>query len=172
MASALDVAQYFLATQTPENDITNLKLQKLCAYAQALSLSLLDAPLFEEELEAWTHGPVIPQLYYAYERYGRRPIPSTGLSEHYARMPFTDEQKYVLATVGSYYGQYSAWTLRERSHRDFPGDFGSKMTISKEDIRNRFARDSVVVAIKKAFTLDMGSNELSTEREVMDALAV
>ena len=112
MASALEVAHYFLSVQTPESDITNLKLQKLCAYAQALSLSLLDTPLFEEELEAWTHGPVIPEIYYEYEKYGRRPIPSTGLSERCARMPFSDEQKYVLETVGSYYGQYSAWALR------------------------------------------------------------
>ena len=52
----------------------NLKLQKLVYYAQAWHLALRDVPLFEEDFEAWVHGPVIPALYQEYKKFGWRPI--------------------------------------------------------------------------------------------------
>jgi uncharacterized phage-associated protein len=30
--------------------------------------------LFEEDFEAWIHGPVIPKLYHHYKEFGWRPI--------------------------------------------------------------------------------------------------
>ncbi len=39
MATALDVAFVFLAAAPPEDFLTGLKLQKLCSYAQAVSLA-------------------------------------------------------------------------------------------------------------------------------------
>ncbi|OQY42717.1 MAG: hypothetical protein B6240_13665 [Desulfobacteraceae bacterium 4572_87] len=46
--------------------ISNLKLQKLVYYAQGFYLALYDEPLFNEPIEAWTHGPVIRELYRSY----------------------------------------------------------------------------------------------------------
>ncbi|WP_218124294.1 Panacea domain-containing protein [Chitinophaga filiformis] len=38
-------------------------MQKLVYYAQAWHLVAFLTPLFEEDIEAWTHGPVIRSLY-------------------------------------------------------------------------------------------------------------
>ena len=60
MASVFDVANWFLS----KGSVTHKKLQKLCYYSQAWHCALYDGtPLFAERIEAWVHGPVIPELY-------------------------------------------------------------------------------------------------------------
>ena len=62
-----DIADYFITKNHEYGDyITNLKLQKLVYYAQAWYLAFLDKPLFDEDFEAWVHGPVNRDLYDRY----------------------------------------------------------------------------------------------------------
>ena len=58
-----------------EFDITPMKLQKLLYYCQGYSLALTGKPMFEEEIEAWQYGPVVPFVYREYQAYGGRKIP-------------------------------------------------------------------------------------------------
>ena len=68
---AAQVARYFLALTDPDdNDVSNLKLQKLCYYAQGLCSAMRGAPLFVDRIEAWDHGPVVPTLYHEYKQHG------------------------------------------------------------------------------------------------------
>ena len=60
MVTVFDVAQYIL---NKSGTMTTWKLQKLCYYSQAWSLVWDDKPLFNERIEAWANGPVIPALY-------------------------------------------------------------------------------------------------------------
>ena len=60
MAQAVDVAKYIL---TKTGEMTAMKLQKLVYYSQAWSLVWDESPLFDEEIQAWANGPVIPVLY-------------------------------------------------------------------------------------------------------------
>jgi uncharacterized phage-associated protein len=59
VSSILDVARYIL---DKKGKMTTMKLQKLCYYAQAWSL-VWDKPLFSEDFQAWTNGPVCRELY-------------------------------------------------------------------------------------------------------------
>lgn len=71
----VDIANYFIGFANMTGDyVTNLKLQKLVYYAQAWYLANFGKPLFEEDFEAWVHGPVIPSLYRKYKKYGSSPI--------------------------------------------------------------------------------------------------
>ena len=69
MANVLDIAKYFLyLDNTNEGDgVSNLKLQKLVYYAQGYYSAIFDNPLFSNEISAWTHGPVISDLYHEYK---------------------------------------------------------------------------------------------------------
>jgi uncharacterized phage-associated protein len=58
--SALDVAARILQRTGPTD---TFRLQKLAYYCQAWHLVWSGAPLFEERIEAWANGPVIPDLY-------------------------------------------------------------------------------------------------------------
>ena len=66
MHTALDVAKWFLTYNKIMMDsdgaeyISNLKLQKLLYYAQGTFLAVTGFPLFDDAIEAWTHGPVVP----------------------------------------------------------------------------------------------------------------
>ncbi len=62
MASVYDVAQYILE-QAPGKKMSAIKLQKLVYYCQAWHLAWEGYPLFNEEIQAWANGPVVPALY-------------------------------------------------------------------------------------------------------------
>ncbi len=60
MARVLDVATYVL---NQAGSISTMKLQKLVFYSQAFHLVCQDVPLFQEDIEAWANGPVVPELF-------------------------------------------------------------------------------------------------------------
>ena len=151
MATCFDVADFFLANADMEETITHMKLQKLCAYAQAFSLVLLKKRLFDDALEAWTHGPVTRALYKEYQPFGKSVLSTAALAGD-SRVPFSDEELFILETVSNYYGRYSAPTLRNMSHDDFPGNFGpAKQEISDSDIVARFNENKIIQNILSAY---------------------
>ena len=60
MACADDVAAYILERRTP---LTAMKLQKLLYYSYAWHLVWDEEQLFQESIEAWANGPVVPAIY-------------------------------------------------------------------------------------------------------------
>lgn len=57
--------------------VTNLKLQKLVYFVQGFALAELEHPLFKNEIQAWTYGPVIPDLYQKLKHYGAGVVSGT-----------------------------------------------------------------------------------------------
>ena len=55
MANVFDTAKYILEKS---GKMSTMKLQKLCYYSQAWALVWDDAPLFDEDFQAWANGPV------------------------------------------------------------------------------------------------------------------
>lgn len=121
MASVLDVAKLLISLSSAADDdsgISNLKLQKLAYYAQGFHLALFDGqPLFDENIEAWTHGPVVPELYHHYKQFGKNPIePESDAFTH----ELTEEQVNLIQEVHDVFGQFSAWKLRNMTHEEAP----------------------------------------------------
>ena len=100
--------------------ISNLKLQKLCYYAagvMAAARNSDDSPLFAEPIKAWQHGPVVPVLYHKFKEYGSAGIPPI---ENYDFSELEKRDVVVLNDVYNFYGQYSAWKLRNMTHEEAP----------------------------------------------------
>ncbi len=97
--------------------ITNLKLQKLLYYAQGCVLALTDKPLFDEEIEAWEHGPVVPKIYHEYKMYGKSEIE---FDEPFDENLIDRDIQNILESVYNEFGQYSAWKLRNMTHSETP----------------------------------------------------
>ena len=119
MISCFDVARYFLALVDEDSgdSLSNLKLQKLVYYAQGFHLALYDEPLFPERIEAWQHGPVVPEMYHAFKKYGAGPVQMDGdLNPD----KYSAEVLGLLEEVFSVYGQYSAFRLRGITHQEPP----------------------------------------------------
>jgi uncharacterized phage-associated protein len=114
--SAFDIANYFLFKAANDEDfISNLKLQKLVYYAQGLSLALHNTPLFLEDVEAWTYGPVIPQLYHAYKEHGSNGIPA---NPDFDPEEIDENTRSFLDEIYTVFGQFSAPRLIDISHSD------------------------------------------------------
>ncbi|WP_336507207.1 Panacea domain-containing protein [Paenibacillus larvae] len=54
-STVYDVAKAFLHLES----MTPKKLQKLCYYAYSFYLAIYEKKLFDDNFEAWVHGPVI-----------------------------------------------------------------------------------------------------------------
>jgi uncharacterized phage-associated protein len=119
MASIHDVAKYFLLQTDEEagDTISNLKLQKLVYYAQGFHLAMHGTPLFNDQIQAWTHGPVTPALYHAYKECGSDAIAKP---TEFDASGLTTEETELLDEVYSVYGQFSGWKLRNLTHEEAP----------------------------------------------------
>ena len=122
--SASDVARWFLWRNDAEmragdsEYISNLKLQKLLYYAQGIYLALSGKKLFSDNLVAWAHGPVVVDVYHEYCSNGSR-----GIEYNESLRPkekYSKEERNVLEQVYNYFGQYSAWKLRNMTHEERP----------------------------------------------------
>lgn len=118
------IAEWFIAwadkAEGEDAGLTNLKLQKLLYYAQGHYLGAHRRPLFNDPIQAWAHGPVVPDVYHAYKSYGRGAIDvEQVLSDSFAWDDFRDVEEHLLS-VWATYGQYSAWALREKTHQETP----------------------------------------------------
>ncbi|MCW6052279.1 DUF4065 domain-containing protein [Lyngbya sp. CCAP 1446/10] len=139
MLSCDDAAKYFLAQVSEDAGdlISNLKLQKLLYYAQGFHLALYDEPLFPEAIEAWTHGPVVPDLYRHYKKYGAGAIPCP---EDIDFSIYDEKTKSLLDEVYSVFGQFAAWKLRNMTQEEYPWKLASQNsgTITHQSLQEYF----------------------------------
>lgn len=147
---ALDIANFFvqLSNDLPEENITNLKLNKLCYYAQGWSIAKLGYPLFDEDIQAWDYGPVIKSVYETYKVCGKNPIaePSASFDE---KKLSTDELN-LLIDVYSTYGKFSPGQLVTMTHA--PG--GPWSDVYKKRENNVITGESMSRYFKESEKLD------------------
>lgn len=117
MYKAKDIANYFLfkSQQEEQELLSNLKLQKLIYYSQGLHLALHGTALFNENIEAWNYGPVVPELYHLYKHYGKEGIIP---DDKFVESSIDPKTREFLDEVYDVFGQYSAVRLMEISHND------------------------------------------------------
>ena len=69
------VANYFIQKAAKEDyPIDLLKLTKLCYLAYGWVLALMERRLFNEEVQAWRFGPVIPSVYHSFKHFEKNEI--------------------------------------------------------------------------------------------------
>lgn len=74
----LDVSRYIIDySNKMDYGVSNLKLQKVLYFVQAYFLIQTGHPCFNEKIEAWDFGPVVPKAYCEYKQYGCGDIPIT-----------------------------------------------------------------------------------------------
>lgn len=159
MATVRDVANFFieLAVNSDEDSITNLQLNKLLYFAQGHYLARTGKLLFNEDIEAWKYGPVIPSIYAAYKGCGKMPIMT--IDDDYDSGVFREDELELLMDVVHEYGKYSPSALVSLTHRAgtpwrdvyVPG---ANKIISKEALKDYFCKDD-----RKLRTFDERLNE-------------
>lgn len=125
---AVDVAKYFITINGQKNsddegnNLSKLKLQKLLYYAQGYYLALYNEALFDEEIRAWEHGPVVKEVYDHFKNIQGNFIPTIKKNtlDEREQTCMSLEQKETIEEVYELMGQYSAWKLREKTHNETP----------------------------------------------------
>jgi len=113
MANVFDVATYILEKK---GNMSTMKLQKLCYYAQAWSLVWDEAPLFDNEIEAWMNGPVCRDLFRRTKgQYAVCAEDEGGNSNN-----LTEDQKETIDHVIGHYGDHNAQWLSQLTHMEDP----------------------------------------------------
>ncbi|MEN8221070.1 MAG: type II toxin-antitoxin system antitoxin SocA domain-containing protein [Pseudomonadota bacterium] len=141
---AIDVANWFINQFDKESGdvITHLKLQKLLYFSEAWCQVLLDRELFSENMEAWSHGPVVREVFNQFKSFGWNPLDATD-----DVIEFDSEVKDVLLQVMETYGNVSAKALEHLTHQDIPwkearGDLSPEVkcsnSISKQSLKSFF----------------------------------
>lgn len=108
---ALDIANALIVRHGRTDYLTNMKLNKLVYFAYAESLRD-GRRLFDEQIEAWPYGPVVPSVYHAFRSNGGRAI----LSPESPSVPA--EAAAAADRVWAKYGFMTAIDIMGFSHRD------------------------------------------------------
>ncbi len=142
--NVLDIANQLLiySEDCCEELMTNMKLQKMLYYQQGFHLAYFGTPLFEDDIEAWMYGPVVPIVYDTYKYKGRDGIEPNRTS----MFNFNNQKEYALFNeVCKVYGAYSAIGLMNMTHNETPwkstpiGE-GEGHIISKEKMQSFFKK--------------------------------
>lgn len=129
--------------------LTIMQLLKLVYIAHGWSLALLNAPLVNEEPEAWQHGPVFPSIYRAFRRFGSGPItePASTPFGPLAAADLSDQQRSVIQSVVQGYGDKHAFSLSRMTHqpdtpwaRVYRNGLGSSDDIPNEIIADHYRK--------------------------------
>lgn len=159
MYKAMDVALYIINYLSSDNySVSNLKLQKLLYFVQGFFLCIKNQPCFNEEIEAWDFGPVVPEVYHQYKFFGSNGIPVTDYYEYVeydghdmisfkkrklSEISFSEIDKNILNMVLNRLKSYSATALVNITHSQDPWKkvylTGCKhLIITKESIQKYF----------------------------------
>lgn len=116
IATPNQVSDFLLVNSREKGEVlTNLKLQKLLYYSQAWFLTLNGCPLFDEEFQAWVHGPVLPSQYFRFSDFKWRPI-----VEDVTEPDLPEDVANHLCEVLDVFGVETAVALEHMTHDEMP----------------------------------------------------
>lgn len=141
---ALTIAKYIITeTLNKGYPTSNLKLQKLLYFVQGVMLVNYGKSAFEDSIEAWHYGPIVPDVYFSYSSYGATPI-----LLGYDKTTLPDDVKNATDIVISSFLKTSAYALvNETLKKDSPWykayHFSEDNVISNENIFQYFKNQYV-----------------------------
>jgi uncharacterized phage-associated protein len=109
---SLSVAKYIF-NAVKDKHVTPMQLIKLVYIANGYMLGLYGKTLYDESVQAWRYGPVIPSVYKAVRSFGSNKIEDL---DDVADGEFDSDETHVMDMVADVYGQYDGLTLSSATH--------------------------------------------------------
>lgn len=98
-------------------DVTPLALQKLLYYVQGFFYAFNNVFIFEDDCEAWVHGPVYRKVYHKYSDYKYDTIDS---ADSFDETIFSVAEKAVIDSIVDNFSCYSGKVLERFTHSEQP----------------------------------------------------
>ena len=115
--SSISIANYLLdLAWKDQRSIDPMKLQKLVFVGQGWHLAAYGRRIVGESAEAWYFGPVFPQLYREFKKYGRSPIAKEGLCFDKFDPDKEPEGRFVLDQLWRVYRDVPGIWLANKTH--------------------------------------------------------
>lgn len=143
------IAKYFISKSTPgtRQNITNLKLQKILYYAQGFYASMHEGNLlFNSDIQAWKHGPVIPDIYHTYKSYNFHEI------DEYVEEDFNEllsQDKEFLDKIWDILKNFSGKQLEYLTHLEDPWKEKEPYISTRDKDKLKIEVDSIVKYFKE-----------------------
>jgi len=122
-------------------EITPLALQKLLYFAQAFHKTFAGVFLFEEDCEAWVHGPVYRDIYFKYKNHGYNPIEDG--QDRFECFDLSESEREVIDAVINYFGCYSGKILETMTHIEPPWK-ETRAGLADEETSDRIIRKDLI----------------------------
>lgn len=103
---AIDVANYLVERWGRDYPATIHKLNRLVYLAQAEAVATTGEPLFEDRIEAWQCGPVVPAVIHAFGEWG-----DAAITEPIKHVEVKSDAARLIDSVAEKYGPLSAFDL-------------------------------------------------------------
>ena len=127
-------------------DITPLALQKLLYYVQGFYYAFNEEFLFEEDCQAWVHGPVYPEVYQKYKDYKFDPIKQ---SSEPVDLGLTSSETAIFDSVAKNLSCYSGKVLEEFTHSETPWLKARENLLNYEPTTRRIQKEDIGNYFKK-----------------------
>lgn len=112
-------------------EVTQLSLQKLLYYAQGFYRAFTGKYMFEDDCEAWVHGPVFSNIYQKYKKFGSSNIEIEEDNE--LEDMISTDKKELLDIIIKYFGNYNGRALELMSHFEKPWQKARKGLLPNEN---------------------------------------
>ncbi len=143
MYDIYDIAEYVIKRCNEQGkSISNLKLQKILYFIQAAFLVRVGKPAFDNEIEAWDLGPVVPAVYVKYRLYGSASIPYIDMGIRAIDFPFDRNYREIMDSIISNCAPYSAIQLAELTQKQDPW-LNAYSKLKSKHRHNIISKDSI-----------------------------
>lgn len=137
-SSKLNLVAAYLLKQC--EDVTHLALQKMLYYTQGFYYAFSKQFMFDEDCEAWVHGPVYREIYNKYSDYKYGTIDEVlEIDNGY----FSTLEKAVMDSVVDSFGRYSGKVLERLTHSESPW-LTTRAELQQNELSNRIIEKRLI----------------------------
>lgn len=116
MYNCFDIAKKLLELSKKEgSSMGTMKLLKLTYITHGWYLCFRDKPLFENDVQAWKYGPVIPELYHVIKRFGVGNV-DLDLIELYSENELDENDAEFIKIIFNAYKKFTGLQLSSKTH--------------------------------------------------------
>jgi len=135
---ARQIANWFVTRVKQDNKVLSvMSLLKLTYIAHGWRLEMTNGPLFQNKIQAWKYGPVIPDVYNSFRSQGVNVQNPVSL----VASDISNEDSAFLEQIYNIYGLMSAFQLSDLTHEvGGPWDIATKLGGSYADIPNELIK--------------------------------
>ncbi len=145
-------------------EVTPLALQKILYFIQGLYFSKYGTPLFNDNCQAWVHGPVYAEIYDMFSSFKYDPIDDPRFELLKRKSTNLDEkEREVIDLVVNTFGMYGGKALERITHKETPWLEAREGYSENEPSQEEISKD----AIKEYFVSVRENYDLDTEAGIM-----